>query len=140
MIFSAPPVSIPHLKKSGHSLNYYIPPKVAVELKSRRTRHTAHNRNRNMWKRQTYSQAAINKWKQEADFNNEEEIHQLPKKRVKRESIFDDVTYHSRSARDLSMDSGINFLDAAAVFSGESSGEENVFEVFLKLVLKHDDK
>jgi len=114
MVFSAPPVAIAHLKKSGHSVEYYTPPKISDKLKSRKTRHTSKHRKRNIWRRQTYSQEAINQWRQKANFPNEGKIRT---ERVRREpTLFDDLMQQ---------------------FSTEASGSfsENVSEVSSQLVI-----
>ena len=113
MVFNAPPVKVAKLKKSGHSVKYYSPPKIDVpdELKSRKTRHIAKNRKRNIWKRQTYTQEAINKWKQAADFKDEPKIRT---ERVRREpTIFDDIPASNQYVNHY------DFMDAASVFSTE---------------------
>ena len=142
-----PMLPFPKVKKSGHS-SHFISPKIDVELKRRDVRHVEDRRRRNLWKRQTFSQEAINRWKMKSGLMSrsaeEESGNKVRDKRNKREAtIFDDVEWeelegdegdelegdHGRPPRSVD---DFQLVDATALFADESSGyfSENVSEVF----------
>jgi len=132
---SVPLLPFPKVKKSGHSS--HLMPKIDVQLNRRDVRHVDDRRRRNLWKRQTFSQEAINRWKMKsgliAQSAEEESGNKVRDKRNKREAtIFDDIEWdldgdHGRAPRSVH---DFQLVDATSLFADESSGyfSENVSE------------